>query len=440
MAADSVDNGMWSSQAPAGWSINALNELCERLTDGSHFSPIPRAQGLPIVNVKDLKDGRVDVDSCTKIAKVDFDALIKNGCGVNKDDVLLSKDGTIGKVVVYREDEPLVALSSIALLKPGERVTSAFVGHALQSADAIRQYGVFAGGSALKRLVLRDIGRLTLLIPPRPEQETITTVLDLADEMIERTRIRIDKLRFAFSGMLQDILTRGVDQHGTLRNPLSSPNQFKTSALGVIPAHWDIVTLDRLADVIDPQPSHRAPPEVENGIPYVGVGDFLPDGTINFASCRKVSPEALLRQSMRFRVQTGDILFGKIGTIGSPRLLPGGSYALNANTVLIKPFDPCSFVFWVLNSNPVEAAILADIHSTSQPAFGIQKIRSLEVPCPKDEVERERIAAILDQWIAAIRIEGQLLAKLGKLKAGLMSDLLTGDVRLPESGFIEVST
>jgi type I restriction enzyme S subunit len=251
-----------------------------------------------------------------------------------------------------------------------------FLFHWLQ-AHAIRLRAIaYMGGSAGQQRVQSDFFthfRIPQIEPA--EQSRIAMVLDTADEAIAKTEAVIAKLKQVRAGLLHDLLTRGLDEHGQFRDPVASPEQFQESALGRIPLDWNVVKFDQLANVIDPQPDHRAPAEVADGEPYIGVGDFLPDGSINFETCRRVSHEAVAKQQARFCIERGDILFGKIGTIGLPRLLPSQrAYALNANTILIKPIEQSSYVYWLLHSHFVNSQIQADVHSTSQPAFGIQRL------------------------------------------------------------------
>jgi type I restriction enzyme S subunit len=84
---------------------------------------------------------------------------------------------------------------------------------------------------------------------------------------------------------------------------------------------------------------------------------------------------------------------------------------------------------WLLHSNFVERQIQFETHSTSQPAFGILRIRAMVIPIPKPE-EQKRIAAILDTQDTHIRTEEAYLNKLKLQKQGLMQDLLTGKVRV----------
>ena len=76
----------------------------------------------------------------------------------------------------------------------------------------------------------------------------------------------------------------------------------------MIPEDWSIAKLGEVAEVLDPQPDHRTPPEVSDGIPYIGVNDFLPNGEIDVQSCRKVSEEVWLKQQANILVDEGGII------------------------------------------------------------------------------------------------------------------------------------
>lgn len=80
-------------------------------------------------------------------------------------------------------------------------------------------------------------------------------------------------------------------------------------------------------------------------------------------------------------IRAGDILFGKIGTIGIPRYVPvSDRIALSANAILVKPRAVPEYVMALMESRLFVRQIDDQIHTTSQPAFGIQKIRRLLVP------------------------------------------------------------
>lgn len=269
-----------------------------------------------------------------------------------------------------------------------------------------------------------------LNLPPLGEQRVIAQISERLDTAIRETEAIIAKLKAVKQGLLHDLLTRGIAANGELRpSQLDAPHLYKDSPLGWIPKEWDLRPLQHVSDVVDPQPDHRTPREQEQGAPYIGIGDFDDAGEINIATCRKVIWSALEKQERRFSVRHGNIIYGKIGTIGQPKLLPEGRYALTANVLLIQPKDNSSFLFHVVDSRQFEKQILEVTNTTSQPALGIETVRLLLIPCPPVE-EADVIASILDAAMNKLAYERRALKKLIFKKSGLMDDLLTGRVRV----------
>lgn len=199
------------------------------------------------------------------------------------------------------------------------------------------------------------------------EQQKIATILSSVDDVIEKTRAQIDKLKDLKTGMMQELLTQGIGH-----------TEFKDSPVGRIPASWSVVTVGTLAQVIDPQPDHRTPPEVIDGIPYIGIGDVNNSGEINFQSARKVSPLVLQQQKNSFQIDEGAFMFGKIGTLGNPQKIPSKRfYCLSANIILVTTDDAVImiYLFQVFKSGIIDSQIAEQTNTTSQPALGIKKLR-----------------------------------------------------------------
>ena len=138
---------------------------------------------------------------------------------------------------------------------------------------------------------------------------------------------------------------------------------YKLTEVGVIPEEWCVSDFESVARIIDPQPDHRTPPEVFGGEPYIGISDFLDDQSVNWQDSRKIIPSAVDKQRLSFQIRPGDILFGKIGTIGSPRFAPSAPfrYALSANVLLIQPYiEPCFVMSW-LQSRMYQSAVQSEL-------------------------------------------------------------------------------
>ena len=197
--------------------------------------------------------------------------------------------------------------------------------------------------------------------------------------------------------------SRFVEMFGGWGNPLSLP----------------ICKVGDVINAIDPHPSHRTPPVVANGIPYVGVAECDREaGIIRFDKARRVSVDVLRDHRSRYRIQSGDFLIGKIGTIGKPFFLPEDlDYVLSANTVLIQPIrervSP-AFLKVQFENRYIEHQIMRNAKSTSQPAFGMNKVRDLDMLNPPLALQREFAAFVaeVDKSEFAVRKSLEELQKL----------------------------
>jgi type I restriction enzyme, S subunit len=71
------------------------------------------------------------------------------------------------------------------------------------------------------------------------EQQTVANVIASVDAQIEATEALIAKQERMLAGLLQDLLTRGVDEHGTLRPPRDkAPHLYHQTDIGWLPIGW----------------------------------------------------------------------------------------------------------------------------------------------------------------------------------------------------------
>ena len=122
-----------------------------------------------------------------------------------------------------------------------------FVFHWTQSEALRRRALAFMSGSAgQQRVQAAFFKRFAVPLFPKPEQARIAEVLDTVDEAIHSTEQVIAKLDQVKRGLLHDLLTRGIDDNGEIRDPVRHPEQFKDSPLGRIPKAWEILAVSKL--------------------------------------------------------------------------------------------------------------------------------------------------------------------------------------------------
>ena len=205
-------------------------------------------------------------------------------------------------------------------------------------------------------------------------------------------------------------------------SPLTEAELAKIPELLNAPSCWIQINLKEVCSAVDPQPSHRTPPKVEKGIPYVSFQNINKDtGEIYFEQARQVSPKVLEEHISRYSIEEGDFIIGKIGTIGKPFSIPKKRfYALSANVILVKPYQDIidsQFVFYLIKSNLIEKQFKLGSRATAQSAFGITKVRLLTLPFPSLREQQEIVKEIESRFSICDQLEATITENLQKSEA-----------------------
>lgn len=102
-------------------------------------------------------------------------------------------------------------------------------------------------GSGIPHVDKEVLGNLEILLFDKPEQSKIAEVLSTVDRAIEKTEALIAKQQRIKTGLIHDLLTRGIDEHGNLRS--EETHEFKDSILGRIPVEWEIVPVGKVVRI-----------------------------------------------------------------------------------------------------------------------------------------------------------------------------------------------
>jgi len=266
-------------------------------------------------------------------------------------------------------------------------------------------------------------------VPQEPKvQMAIGRLLSSVDLAIEQTDALLTKRQRIKSGLMRDLLSRGLDTQGQLRDPAT--HRFKPSPLGLIPEEWDVRTL---ADVV---PAHRPivygilmPGKyVDGGVPVIKVKD-IQDGSIRKEGLLRTHPKIDAAYS-RSRLLPGDLLFTIRGTVGRTAVVPAelGGANITQDTARITVADGNTTFIRHCLEMPRQRSFI-ELHTLGQAVKGINlgELRKLPVQLPHPD-EQAEIARVLDEHDRDTRTVVDQLEKLRRLKFGLMQDLLTNRV------------
>ena len=156
------DSGVeWIGEVPEGWKICKVKQISNKITDGAHISPDTTNGEFKFLSVTNMNDtGALDFVNCLKINSVQYAYLVKTGCQPKKDDVLISKDGTIGKTTVVSDNNFVVA-SSLVIIRPNQlKIRPKYLKYCLMSNIVQEQLLSVLAGSALKRVSIEKNANL----------------------------------------------------------------------------------------------------------------------------------------------------------------------------------------------------------------------------------------------------------------------------------------
>ena len=157
---------------PEGWELIPMEHVCSRITDGAHRSPKSVEEGFSMASVKDMHDWGINVESCRKISAEEFQNLERNDCIMRKDDVLIAKDGSYLKhCFVVEENLDIALLSSIAMLRPNEKMNHHLLAMTLKNPKTKARMKGYVSGAALPRIILKEFRQFLIILPPAELQK-----------------------------------------------------------------------------------------------------------------------------------------------------------------------------------------------------------------------------------------------------------------------------
>ena len=185
------------------FSSVTLAHACSLITDGAHRTPKLLDEGVPFMTVANMEEFDFNFNKCKKISENEFLDLVNNNCQPEINDILFSKDGTVGKVLRIRKKHKLVLLSSIAILRFKKSINPVFAENLLKSDYFFNQAVSRKSGSAIRRIVLKDIKKTTFITPPIDLQNQFAERVQLIETQKQQAQEALAKNEALFQGLLQ---------------------------------------------------------------------------------------------------------------------------------------------------------------------------------------------------------------------------------------------
>ena len=396
---------------PEGWKWVRLEEDVILIT-GSRPKGGAIEEGIPSLGGEHItEDGRIIfTEQNAKYIPDKFFKLMPKG-KVEVNDILINKDGAnTGKVAILKvKFHPHIAINEhLFILRSKKLFEQKYLFYWLYSSFAQTEIKNRITGSAQPGLSSSFIKNFFLPLPPLPEQRKIAEILENVDNIIEKTDKIIEKYKRIKQGLMQDLLTKGIDENGNIRN--EKTHKFKDSPLVRIPEEWEVVRLGEMGEII-----YR---ERLNEYEYFEDGSSIVYGTTG-----------IIARTEKY-IDVGEaIILPRKGSINNKFYVKEGQKFFVIDTAFYVKFTKTEvyvkYIYYFLHQ--VNFELLNE--ATGIPSLNRENLKNILIPLPPLP-EQQRIAEILSQIDKTIEKEEQYKEKLKRLKQGLMGDLLTGKVRV----------
>ena len=360
-----------------------------------------KTEGPYLVTGVDFHSGRVDWDDCYHVTEERY--AQDKGIQLHEHDLLITKDGTIGKTAVVVDCPEKATLNSgvFVVRAINNEVVPEFLHYILHS----HWFDLFVRnvltGSTIKHLNQEKFYKFTFEAPDVPTQKKIVEVLESIDAVIDKTREVVQKYTNIKSGMLHDLFETHLGGQ-------------KTRPLG------EISNIQRGGS---PRPIQDFITDSEDGVNWIKIGDTSLTSKYIVSAKEKIIP-AGVRHSRK--VKPGDFVLSNSMSFGRPYIV-GIDGCVHDGWLVISDYEDSldvNYLYYILCSHQVQKQLEALAAGSTVQNLKSDTVKKVVIPVPDDIDEQKRLAEMISSVDEKLDNERTYLAKLEDTKRGLIRDLL----------------
>ena len=394
---------------PSDWEVLTFNSLLntgdiEAIQDGNHGNSHPKSsdfvnEGIPFVMARDLKKGSVNLSSCAYITKKQADSL---RIGFAKPgDILLSHKGTIGQVAKVQNCEHYMMLTpqvTYYRIARNSKLLADYLYQFFLSHEFQGRLKNLASQSTRSYLGITAQKKLSIQLPPLPEQQKIAKILTTWDKAINTTERLIENSKQQKKALMQQLLTgqkrlEGFNDRWKVFS-IEDLEEFK----------WVELSRGKVISKKDLQKSPGDYPVYSSSIKNEGL-------------MGKYNEYMFDEELISWSVDGGGDFFYR----------PKHKYSItNVSGYMRLDTNLLNYRFIAYQLQYLHTELSFDYQTKAHPSV-IRKLYFLQIPSIE---EQQKIAAVLTNADREIEVLEQQLADLQQEKKALMHQLLTGKKRV----------
>ena len=427
----------WIGEIPTDWNIKRVKYLAslkgrigwQGLTSDEYID-----EGPFLITGIDFCNGGIDWENCVHITEERWaeapEIHIHNG------DLLITKDGTIGKVAIVDNLTMKASLNSgVLLIRPQEDYDKKFLFWVLQSDEFWTWFKLKnAGNSTIVHLYQGDFAEFSYTFPKIQEQKAIADYLDSQcsklDSVIADLEKQIDTLQKYKKSLIAETVTKGLNKSAPMKDS-------GIEWVGKIPEHWFKTRLKYCVETIGSgtTPDSGNPMYYEGGeFPWIQSGDLY--NTDYIYSTEKQLTVLATKESKALNWYCKDFVVVAMygASVGNVSISKIDAYTNQACCVIkLRKGNDNRYLFYFLKAAQEEMLLKA--FGGTQPNISqviIKNLNYLNVPYD----EQKNIADYLDEKVKAISEcileKNRQLYSIKEHKKSLIYEYVTGKKRVTE--------
>lgn len=349
-----------------GWEYKKLGEIASFI-NGDRGKNYPSAKdfvedGVPFINAGHLCNGIINFDKMNYITYNKYSSL---GSGkIQQHDILFCLRGSLGKFAIVKEKSLGAIASSLVIIRPSQIVDDRFIAHFLSTPKLQEYIDSNNNGSSQPNLSAKSVASFIIPLPPKSTQLSIISELDKINELI---RLKKEQLK-DYDNLAQSIF------YEMFGDPVENEKGWEVKKMKDVCTH-----------IVDCPHSTPKKADTTTNYPCIRTSE-LKGGTISWSTMQYLEKDEYEKRIARLKPETGDIIFGREGTIGDAVILPSGyNFSLGQRTMLIRTDNEMiinTFMHRTLMSEWIKHQIEYVNVSSTVAHVNIKDFKLFDVPLP----------------------------------------------------------
>lgn len=427
------DSGVeWIGKIPKEWEVRKIKHVADLagrigwqgLTSNEYCD-----EGALLITGINFKNGKIDWNSCVHVPMARWHEAEQ--IQIKNEDLLITKDGTVGKVAIVENMPYETSLNSgVLLIRTYDCCNKKYLFWILQSQIFWKWFGIInSGNSTIVHLYQYDFCNFSFSFPPLTEQHRISVYLDAKCEKIDSIIARqleiIEKLKAYKFSVITEAVTKGL-------NPDVKMKESGVQWIGEIPEECKVTRAGHIFSIILGKMLSPTPKQDDDTFE-----NYLCAANVHFTG---ISYEPLKQmwfseiEKQIYAVQYGDLLVveGGAGAGGAAIVEEKLNNCYIQNSIMIvrsKEDVSNKWLYYTLYAIVKRNYVDFVCNKATIPHFTKDKLGNVPVVIFTEENETE-IVNYLDKKCSAIdsAIEKKqaLIEKLKEYKKSLIYEVVTG--------------